>query len=182
MAKRWGILTDLKRCVGCHACSVACKQEWNVKLGYYWTHIETVGPIGTFPDLKMYWIPLFCQGCKNPPCKTVCPTGATSQREDGIIAIDEDKCINCHYCIWACPYGARTFNPADKIIEKCNWCFSLIDAGKEPPCVTCCPAKARWFGDLNDPDSEIAKLVRAKHARTLLPQLDTDPSVLFVEP
>ncbi len=104
---RYTMAIDLDSCIGCHSCAVVCKQENNVGLGTFYSKVLTIGPSGTYPDLEMYYLPVACQHCDNPQCVTVCPTGASYKREDGIVLVDHSKCIGCQYCVMACPYGVR---------------------------------------------------------------------------
>jgi Fe-S-cluster-containing dehydrogenase component len=161
---RKALVVDLDRCIGCHACTVACKQENNVRLGAYWNSVVTVGPTGKFPDIKMYFLPVMCQHCDKPACVAVCPTGASQKRPDGLVVIDKDKCIGCQTCMTACPYGVRSYNPDTKVVEKCTACSHLIEAGKDPACVAACCGQARSFGDLDDPKSAPAKAIAAAGA------------------
>lgn len=155
---------DLDSCIGCHSCAVVCKQENNVGLGTFYNKVLTVGPSGTYPDLEMYYLPVACQHCDNPECVSVCPTGASYKREDGVVLVDHSKCIGCQYCVMACPYGVRAYDTSkDKgVIEKCTMCAHLIDKGEKPACVKHCPGQARKFGDLDDPQSDVSKLRAAK--------------------
>jgi len=209
VSKRYGIVIDLKRCVGCNTCVIACKLENNVPLGLGWLRVLTHGgaytdtPSGTYPHLKMEFIPISCQHCcqhcSKPPCVVVCPTGASYKREDGLVLIDWNKCVGCRYCIAACPYGARVFNsrtpqqvPAFPIgspevpehqrgvVEKCTLCVHRIDKGREPACVECCPTRARYFGDLNNPDSKVSEMLRTRAIFQLLEELGTEPAMYFL--
>ncbi|MFR7649979.1 MAG: 4Fe-4S dicluster domain-containing protein, partial [Eggerthella lenta] len=122
------IITDLNRCVGCLACSVACKAVNNVPIGSYWNKVVRVGPnpipggSGQYPDVYMYFLPISCQHCENPECVKVCPTEASHVAEDGSIQIDKEKCIGCQFCVMACPYGVRYLNEEEKVVEKCTLC------------------------------------------------------------
>ncbi len=149
------ILTDLNKCVGCMACTVACKAVNNVSIGKYWMKVLRVGPnpktggSGQFPDVEMYFLPMQCQHCKNPLCVEVCPTGASYVAEDGSVQIDTEACIGCEACIGACPYGVRFLEPSKGIVEKCNLCEQLVADGSLPQCVQECGGLARFFGDLD---------------------------------
>lgn len=171
---------DLDSCVGCHTCSVVCKQENNINLGTYYTKVLTIGPWGTYPDLQMYYLPVGCQHCDNPQCVSVCPTGASYKREDGIILVDHDKCIGCQYCIMACPYGVRTYDKSREkgVIEKCTLCAHLVDKGQKPACVACCPGQARLFGDLDDPDSPPSQMMKKKSIH-YLKDVGNHPGVIY---
>lgn len=153
------LIIDLDKCIGCHSCAVICKQENNVELGTFWNKVLTVGPSGKFPDLEMYYQPTMCQHCDNPKCVSACPTGASYKRDDGVVLVDHEKCVGCQYCIMACPYGVRHYT--DKgVIEKCTLCAQRIDNGGMPACATICPGTARIFGDLEDPASEVSRVVK----------------------
>ncbi|MCD8316333.1 MAG: 4Fe-4S dicluster domain-containing protein [Eggerthellaceae bacterium] len=167
MTKRT-LVIDLDRCTGCDSCVVACKFENNIGLGNYWNRVLTVGPVGEYPDISTYWLPVQCQQCENPACVEVCPTGASYRDEDNnVVLIDKEKCIGCQYCIMACPYGVRNFNEEQGVVEKCTLCNQLTatsDGFENPddtydvdhavsPCVHNCPTGARFYGDLDDPNS-----------------------------
>ena len=163
------IITDLNRCVGCLACSVACKAVNNVPIGSYWNKVLRIGPslkegATSSHDVEMYYLPVSCQHCDNPECVSVCPTGASYKRDDGVVLVDHSRCIGCQYCVMACPYGVRAYDTSkDKgVIEKCTMCAHLIDKGEKPACVKHCPGQARKFGDLDDPESDVSKLRAAK--------------------
>ncbi len=207
MAKRYAMVVDLARCVGCQTCAIQCKLENNVPLGLAWNRVLTMGgqqidtPNGTYPNLEMYHLPLACQHCDDPACVKVCPVGATYQRPDGIVLVNWDQCIGCRYCITACPYGARVFNWGNPqhvpdfqvgssavpervrgVVEKCTFCVHRVDKGLDPACVVSCPARARFFGDINDPESQVSKLVRERGGYQLLPEMGTDPRVYYLPP
>ena len=142
------LVIDLDRCIGCFACEMACKQENNVPLGVHYNKVLSIGPMGKFPDLTQYFLPTVCQHCKDAPCVKVCPTGATYQTEDGQVLVNKEKCIGCKMCMAACPYGARSYNPEAKVVEKCTLCQQRTAQGELPQCVAQCGARARFFGDL----------------------------------
>lgn len=160
------LVIDLDRCSGCDSCVVACKLENGLDLGNYWNRVLTVGPMGTFPDIQQYFIPIQCQQCANPECVRVCPTGASYRDEKtGVVLIDKSKCIGCEYCMMACPYGVRIMNEKEKVVEKCTLCSHLTaDGSGLPACVHNCCCGARYFGDLDDPESDAAKAVAAAQA------------------
>lgn len=199
---RYGMVIDLKRCLGCNSCTMACKQKNATAKGTGWAKFlewET----GTFPDVHLNYLPVLCNHCGEAPCVDVCPTGATQKLENGIVTVDANKCIGCRYCMVACPYGARTFNgaaPAENFpelgmtayetaryaehklgtVEKCNFCIDRLEEGLEPACVQACPARARIFGDLDDPESEISQIINREAGVPLQAELGTDPSVFYV--
>jgi len=172
---------DLDRCVGCESCTVSCKMENNVRLGDFWSKVLKVGPIGKFPDLEMYWLPVLCQHCKDPQCTKVCPTGASHKRADGVVLIDKDKCIGCQYCTMACPYGVRYYNEEEGVVEKCTLCAHLIERGEQPACVKTCVGKCRILGDIDDPNSEISQKIReaGDNVHTLV-DVGNHPSIRYI--
>jgi tetrathionate reductase subunit B len=188
--KRLAMVIDLDRCVGCQACTVACKAEHGVRLGVFRAWVSQK-ETGKYPAVKRHYLPRLCNHCENPACEKVCPTGATFKRDDGIVAIDHEKCIGCRHCMGACPYNARYYNPdrnpseeqfpagTHGTVDKCDFCLHRVDNGVVPACVNTCPSGARIFGDLNDPDSEVSKLISIEEVLTLLPQFGTGPSVFY---
>lgn len=163
------LVIDLDRCSGCDSCIVACKLENNIDLGNYWNRVVAVGPSGTHPDIEMYWLPVQCQQCENAACVHVCPTGASYRDEKtGVVLVDKAKCIGCQYCMMACPYGVRTFNQKEKVVEKCTLCSHRTADGKGiPACVHNCCCGARLYGDLDDPNSAAAKAIAAADPATV---------------
>jgi tetrathionate reductase subunit B len=177
---RYGMLIDLRRCIGCHACSVACKAEFDVPLGVYRSWVEYAEK-GDFPNVRRSFLPRLCNHCEQPPCVGVCPTGATWKREeDGIVVTDSDICIGCKYCIQACPYDARFINPKTGAADKCDFCVHRVTQGLVPSCVNTCIGGARIFGDLNDPESEIARLIATSPVTVLRPEQGTEPNVFYI--
>jgi Fe-S-cluster-containing dehydrogenase component len=203
-AKKLGLVIDLDTCVGCHACALACK---------HWNDIGAFGPLadedaygnqpsGTWfnrvhsydvepPAGNAYTLhfPRSCLHCENAACVTVCPTGASYKRaEDGIVLVDEAKCIGCKLCAWACPYGAREFDTAARVIKKCTLCVDRIynEAlpawDREPACVQACPTRARHFGDLGDPASAVSRLVAERDGRAPMPELGYAPVNRYLPP
>ena len=152
------IVVNLDRCTGCFGCEIACKMENNVALGERWSKVFTVGPVGEYPNMTRYALPTMCQQCKNAPCVNVCPTAA-SYRDSftNIVLVDKEKCIGCKYCMMACPYGVRSWNKNERCVEKCTLCGQLTSAGYLPACVKSCAAGGRFYGDLDDPNSDVSK-------------------------
>ncbi|WP_282208891.1 4Fe-4S dicluster domain-containing protein [Parvibacter caecicola] len=204
---RYGMAIDTKRCVGCNACTLACKQANNVPDGVMWSRVLTDG--GDMPDtpasdggnLSMRYFPMGCQHCENPACVKVCPVGATyKDPETGVVRQDYDKCIGCRMCMSACPYtGVRSFNWDEPryclghdvgdanalahqkhVVEKCTFCYQRISKGEVPSCMDLCPARARFWGDLDDPNSEVAKKVASRQYTHLLEEKGTKPSVYYL--
>jgi Fe-S-cluster-containing dehydrogenase component len=198
-AVKLGLVIDLDTCVGCHACVVSCK-EWNAPLA----DLDPWGaaPEGTFlnrvhsyevtrPDAPpiVVHFPKSCLHCEDAPCVTVCPTGASYKRaEDGIVLVNEAACIGCGLCAWACPYGAREMDGAERVMKKCTLCVDRIygealpEADRLPACVKTCPAGARHFGDLGDPSSAVSRLVAARGGFDLMPEQGTRPVNKYLPP
>ncbi len=177
--KRYAVLIDLRRCIGCQTCSVACKSTHDVPLGVWRTWVKQIEK-GTYPHVTKSFLPLLCNQCENPVCATVCPTKASYRREDGIVLINPHLCIGCRYCMAACPYDVRYVNPLKKIVQKCDFCVHRIDAGLAPACVEACPVGAMLFGDMHDPASEIARLVATHPIQVVKPEMATKPHVFYI--
>lgn len=202
---RMGMVIDLNRCVGCQTCVNACKMQNNVPMGMLWNRVltqgseEVDGVEGIFPNVTKKYIPISCQHCENAPCVKVCPVEATYKDDKGRVLIDYERCIGCRYCMAACPYNVRVFNweeakripghnigdsrvPTRKVgvVEKCTMCSERTDDGLDPMCVVCCPAEARIFGDLDDPESLVSKLIREQNGETLLKEKGTKPQVYYL--
>jgi len=210
------MVIDLTRCIGCYGCVVACKSEHHLPPDVFWGRGVT-GEIGAYSTVRKQFVPVLCNHCQEAPCEKVCPTGATSRREDGIVSIDYDKCVGCRYCVVACPYQRRTYLseikeyfPGQGFTEleligqrlyplqvgttvKCNFCMERVDDGLKkglkpgvdreatPACVNGCVAKARVFGDLDDPESEVSLLIKTRKALPFHPEFGTDPSVYYLQ-
>ncbi len=202
-AKRLGLVIDLDICVGCHACAVNCK-EWNS--GGYHAPLTDLRPYDSDPDGVWFnrvhtfeagegaggrtvHFPKSCLHCENAACVTVCPTGASYKREeDGIVLVDEERCIGCGLCAWACPYGAREMDPVGGVMKKCTLCIDRIynenipEAERQPACVNACPAHARHFGDLADPESPVSRLVADRSGMDLMPEMGYRPTNKYLPP
>jgi Fe-S-cluster-containing dehydrogenase component len=177
------IVVNLDRCIGCYGCEVACKMENDIALGERWNRVLQVEPYGTFPQVSTYWLPTHCQQCADAPCVGVCPTGASYRDEvSNIVLVDKEKCIGCKYCMIACPYGVRSWNEEQRVVEKCTLCNHLTSVGELPACVKNCCGQARAYGDLDDPASDAAKMVAAADvsARHYLPDVGNKPQTVYI--
>jgi Fe-S-cluster-containing dehydrogenase component len=198
-----GLVIDLDTCVGCHACAVACKQ-WNASgttgalsdydpygaepSGVWFNRIRHY-EVDDYPNNKTINTPMSCMHCEDAACVTVCPTGASYKRkEDGIVLIDQDKCMGCNYCAWACPYGARELDRETGTMKKCTLCVDRIydenlpESERKPACVLTCPSHARFFGDLDDPDSEVSQKVRERGGYAMMPEVGYQPTNKYLPP
>jgi Fe-S-cluster-containing dehydrogenase component len=202
-AKKLALVIDLDTCVGCHACAVNCK-EWNTSgysaplpdfapygadpTGVWFNRIHSF-EVGEGAEGRTVHFPKNCFHCETPDCVTVCPTGASYKRaEDGIVLVDAELCIGCKLCSWACPYGAREFDEDAGVMKKCTLCIDKIynetleEADRVPACVATCPAGARHFGDLGDPNSAVSRLVAEREGYALLPELGYKPVGRYLPP
>ncbi|MBX3042176.1 MAG: 4Fe-4S dicluster domain-containing protein [Candidatus Kapabacteria bacterium] len=177
---RYGMVIDTKKCVGCMDCVAVCKTENEVPLGFDrdWIVYESKGK---FPDIHMEIRTERCNHCDNPPCVYCCPCGA-SQKTDfgGIVLVDYDKCSGCKACIAACPYDARFIHPTEKVAMKCTFCVHRIKDGKDPACVSVCPTNCMYFGDFDDPQSEVNKLLNSRKHHSLNPAAGTKPQIYYL--
>lgn len=204
---RYGMVIDTRRCIACNTCSMVCRVEHNLPNGMMWNEAHTTGgevdltPGGTYPDgLTMGFYTIACQHCDAPACVEVCPTGATAKRDDGIVTVDWDECIGCQSCVSACPYDVRRFVDGEpqwhldfatgdqtlpehraNVVEKCTFCVERIDRGERPACVDVCRNYARYFGDLDDPSSEVCKAMEGREVEQLLADKGTGPCVYFLK-
>ena len=177
---RYGMVIDLSRCIGCHACTITCKMENSVPDTCFRTWVVEADK-GTYPSVTRVKLPRLCNQCQNAPCISVCPVKATYRdNEGGVIKVEQKKCIGCRYCIASCPYNARYLNTAKGTAEKCDLCFDRVKGGLMPACVSTCVSHARHFGDLNDPESEVSRLIREYDVSTLRPEMGTQPSVYYI--
>lgn len=191
----WVMVMNVDKCVGCQACTVACKVENNVALGVYRTWVDVFQTGDTVPDpegdivvggqryrqdVKVAAVPKICNHCANPPCVEVCPVKATFKRADGLVLVDHTLCIGCGTCVNACPYNARFIDPVSHTADKCTFCAERIDVGLLPACVTTCTGRARIFGDLNDPGSEVSQLIAQHPYARRHVEYGTDPQVYYI--
>ena len=175
---KWAKVIDQTRCIGCHACTTACKSENEVPLSVTRTYVKYVD-VGTFPQTRRAFQVTRCNQCDDAPCTTACPTSAMFRRPDGIVDFDKSICIGCKACIAACPYDAIFINPEDHSAEKCNFCAHRLDVGLEPACVVVCPTEAILVGDLNDPESRVAQIVFRDAVTVRRPEKDTRPKLFY---
>lgn len=205
---RYGMAVDTNRCVACGNCGMACKVANNLPDGVRWNTPRTDGgdfifcPGGTYPDkLEMTYFTLSCQHCSQPACLAACPTGATSQTEDGIVLVDQETCIGCKSCIQACPYeGVRVLNDENptylldfavgdydaaaqvpNTVGKCTFCSHRLARGERPACADICRYGARYFGDLDDPDSDISKILKEREYDLLMEDQGTGPNFFYLK-
>ena len=200
LVPHWGMVIDLAKCVGCDSCTVACKAENRTPPGVTY-NVVLEQETGAYPNVRIEAIPRPCMQCENPACVSVCPVSATYRGDDGIVVIDADRCIGCKYCIAACPYGARKLNrtsenmfgadvPApyesygvqrELVAEKCIFCEARLAEGKQPACVVNCPGRARYWGDLDDPESDVSKAIEGRETMFLNEEAGTKPSVYYLQ-
>src|SRR5438552_3739294 len=175
---QWAKVIDHTRCIGCHACTTACKSENVVPIGVTRTYVKHVD-VGVFPQVRRAHQVTRCNQCAHAPCVTACPTAAMFKRADGIVDFDKSICIGCKACMAACPYDAIFINPEDHSAEKCNFCAHRIDVGLEPACVVVCPTQAILIGDMNDPSSYVAQIVSREPVNVRRPEKETLPKLFY---
>ncbi|MCC7360659.1 MAG: polysulfide reductase NrfD [Anaerolineales bacterium] len=180
MTTNFGFLIDNRKCIGCHACSTACKSENTVPVGVNRTWVKYTEK-GVFPETRRYFQVTRCNHCANPPCVHICPTGAMYQRRNGIVEFNRDACIGCKACLQACPYDAIYIDPDNHTAAKCHFCAHRLAVGLEPACVVVCPEHAILAGDLNDPRSEIARALATQPVRVRKPEQGTQPKLFYID-
>ena len=209
---RYGMIVDLRRCVGCQTCTAACKYEKALPHNVFLNRTVDY-ETGEYPNVRRTFLPILCMHCETAPCEKICPTNSTKKRDDGIVWVDYEECAGCRLCMAACPYGVRIFfngaeqfygkgdTPLDRrvkeryppeVVLKCDFCRERVDKGIEkglspgidpeatPVCVISCVTEARKFGDLDDPNSEVSKLIRERKGFQLHPHHGTNPAVYYV--
>ncbi len=202
---KYGMVIDLKRCIGCYGCQLSCKAENGTPPGVLFARVLKREE-GKYPTVQQIFLPVLCNHCDDPPCVEVCPTGASFvHEEDGTVDIDPDICVGCRTCMMGCPYTNRYYNDGPQfyyedhggptpyeekrgagnepnVVMKCNFCRDRVQGGLDPACVSNCPTTARYFGDLDDPTSEVSRLIKERDGFTLHPELGTRPSVYYLSP
>ena len=169
---------DTRKCVGCSDCVVACQTENNVPVGFCrdWV-VEVVD--GTYPNVSIELRSERCNHCNNSPCVRCCPTGASHFEDGGIVVVNPNKCIGCGACIESCPYDARYSHP-EGYVDKCTFCIHRVRQGSDPACVSVCPTKCMYFGDLNDPNSRIVNVLKNRKHKSLAPEAGTQPQIFYL--
>ena len=177
---KYGFVIDNRKCIGCHACTTACKSEHDVPVGVNRTWVKQVEK-GEFPDTRRLFSVMRCNHCTDAPCVEICPTEALYVREDGIVDFDKDRCIGCKSCMQACPYDALYIDPETKTAAKCNYCAHRIDVGLEPACVNVCPEHAIISGDMDNPETEIAQLLARQQVSVRKAEKGTHPNLFYID-
>jgi Fe-S-cluster-containing dehydrogenase component/formate-dependent nitrite reductase membrane component NrfD len=175
----YGFAIDLPKCIGCHACTIACKAEHQIPVGVNRCWVKTVEK-GSFPDTRRFFFPVLCNQCDEAPCAKICPTNALFKRRDGIVDLHGDACIGCRACMVACPYDQLFIDPNTHTAEKCNFCANRIENELLPACVSVCPTQCRIFGDLDDPTSEVAHIAQRQAITVRKPEKGTLPKVFYI--
>ena len=175
----YGFAIDLRKCIGCHACTIACKAEHDIPVGVNRCWVKTVEQ-GTFPDTQRFFFPVLCNQCDEAPCAKICPTHALFKRPDGIVDLYGDSCIGCRACMVACPYDQLFIDPNTRTAEKCNFCANRVENDLLPACVSVCPTECRIFGDLDDPASEVAQIAAREMTKVRKPEKGTIPKVFYI--
>ena len=175
----YGFAIDLRKCIGCHACTIACKAEHQIPVGVNRCWVKTVEK-GGFPDTRRFFFPVLCNQCTDAPCVRICPTNALFKRRDGIVDLNGQSCIGCRACMEACPYDQLFIDPNTHTAEKCNFCANRVENRLLPACVSVCPTECRIFGDLEDPESEVARIVQREAFALRKPEKGTGPKIFYL--
>jgi len=175
----YGFAIDLRKCIGCHACTIACKAEHQIPIGVNRCWVKTVEQ-GTFPRTQRFFLPVLCNQCDDAPCMRICPTNALFKRPDGIVDLLGDACIGCRACMAACPYDQLFIDPGTRTAEKCNFCANRVENQLLPACVSVCPTECRIFGDLDDPATEVARIAHLNGVDVRKPEKNTIPKVFYL--
>lgn len=196
---RLAMSIDLDTCIGCNACTIACKAEHGTQPGVFWGYVLQK-EYGRTPDVTRLFLPVLCNHCEKPSCEEVCPTGATYKGEQGVVLVDYEKCIGCKTCMAACPYGVRYYIEREEfyfqntpipygigelsgyehIVQKCDFCIDRLESAGEPKCVEVCPTSCRSFGDLDDEESEVSRAIAHQESFVLRPEVGTKPMVHYL--
>lgn len=177
---KFGFIIDNRKCIGCHACTTACKSEHDVPIGVNRTYVKQVEK-GIFPNTKRTFSVMRCNHCTDAPCVEICPVEALFTRDDGIVDFDNNRCIGCKSCMQACPYDALYINPDNNTAAKCNYCAHRVEVGRAPSCVEVCPEHAIIAGDMEDPDTEISMLLSREHVMVRKPEKGTKPNLFYID-
>ena len=177
---KYGFIIDNRKCIGCHACTTACKSEHDVPVGVNRTYVKQVEK-GEFPDTRRIFSVMRCNHCTDAPCVTICPVEALYTREDGIVDFDNNRCIGCKSCMQACPYDALYIDPDTSTAAKCNYCAHRVDVGREPACVAVCPEHAIIAGDMENPTTEISHLLARQQVKVRKPEKGTNPNLFYID-
>ncbi|MBT8273944.1 MAG: polysulfide reductase NrfD [Bacteroidia bacterium] len=177
---KYGFIIDNRKCIGCHACTTACKSEHDVAVGVNRTYVKQVEK-GEFPNTRRIFSVMRCNHCTDAPCVEICPVEALFIREDGIVDFDNNRCIGCKSCMQACPYDALYIDPYTNTAAKCNYCAHRVEVGREPACVTVCPEHAIIAGDMDNPETEIAQLLARQQVKVRKPEKGTKPNLFYID-
>ena len=177
---KYGFIIDNRKCIGCHACTTACKSEHDVAVGVNRTYVKQIEK-GEFPDTRRIFSVMRCNHCTDAPCVEICPVEALYTREDGIVDFDNNRCIGCKSCMQACPYDALYIDPKTNTAAKCNYCAHRVDVGREPACVTVCPEHAIIAGDMENPHTEISELLARQAVKVRKPEKGTNPNLFYID-
>ncbi|MGV8945939.1 MAG: NrfD/PsrC family molybdoenzyme membrane anchor subunit [Lutibacter sp.] len=177
---KYGFIIDNRKCIGCHACTTACKSEHDVAIGVNRTYVKQVEK-GEFPNTRRIFSVMRCNHCTDAPCVEICPVEALYIREDGIVDFDNNRCIGCKSCMQACPYDALYIDPDTQTAAKCNYCAHRVDVGREPACVSVCPEHAIIAGDMDNPTTEISQLLARMAVKVRKPEKGTKPNLFYID-